>query len=206
VIGTDSDDGTISQDKGRVYAAVFHPAPPPDARVLRSTNPQTRRLPVSGNSPDRRVIFSLRLPSLKAGEQLVIDAKATAKLGGLPYNALIQSQLILSEKPNSIKRSGNSAKVSATEGQVSDLNGFNCTRGRSAHPDPCEIRKAGMLAVIRDARRKTLKGTGPRVPIYLNLVAATKAVYGGERRSGDALRIGKGGYIQAYRYGAELGR
>lgn len=204
VVGSDDDD-RISQDKGRISAAVFKPGPVAEGNVAKTTRPRSARLPVSGSSKKKTVLYSLRLANLKAGEQLIIDSKATVSLGGKRYNALLQSQLVLSEKPGSISRSGNPTKVTKTKGQISDINGFNCTRGRSAHTSPCAIRRPGIMSLVYDSKSNPVQGTGSDVPLYLNLVASAKGQFGAKPKPGDVLKLNrKGGFIKAYRYGPEF--
>ena len=57
-----------------------------------------------------------------------------------------------------------------------------------------------MIDVLTDARESPKYGKGPRVPLYLNLVVASKAVYGGRHRSRDRLGVGEG-FVHAERYG-----
>ncbi|UJA21416.1 hypothetical protein HJD18_15140 [Thermoleophilia bacterium SCSIO 60948] len=204
VVGTDEDSG-IAQDKGRISAAVFKPGPVAKGKLAKTTRPSTGRLPVSGSSKKKTVLYSLRLGNLKAGEQFIVDSKATVSLAGKPYNALLQSQLVLSEKPGSVSRSGNPTKVTKTKGQISDINGFNCTRGSSAHRSPCAIRRPGIMSLVYDSKTNPVQGTGADVPLYLNLVASAKGQFGKDPKPGDALRIGrKSGFIKAYRYGPEF--
>ena len=53
-----------------------------------------------------RVLYSVRLNRLKAGEQLVVDARAHVGIGNLPYNTLIRSQLLLTEGPGAVDHKG----------------------------------------------------------------------------------------------------
>jgi hypothetical protein len=207
VVGTDADNGAIKQDKGMLNAAVFEPGPPPSIAPDVTRGLSTRRLPVApqfSGSKKKTIVISQRLPDLREDEQLVIDARLKLKTKHLGYGALLQSQMILSEKPGSTSSGGVPAKVATSKGRITALNGFNCTRGQSGHKSPCTVRKLGVVRLLKDARaRPGREDPGPFVPLYVNIVMQSKAEFGGHRhRSGDAAKI-KGGEIQVDRYGPE---
>jgi hypothetical protein len=132
VVGVD-DHGGIVQDKGRLNAAVHHLGRVHVPGIhLRQTTRSVDSVPVGrrGGPSQRSVIYSLRLDDLRAGEALVVDAQARLRLRGLPYNALIQSQLIVSESPTSTERSGIPYRVVNENGRVGESNGF------TAPPEP----------------------------------------------------------------------
>jgi hypothetical protein len=207
VVGTDQDNGQIAQDKGTLNAAVFDPGPRPAVDPDVTTQPSKRRIPVAAqNSSSRKsvVIYSHRLNELRAGEQLLIDARAKVKTGHLGYGALLQSQLIVSEKPNSDSRAGIPNKILSSKGIINAQNGFNCTKGRSGHASPCTIRKLAAVRIFRDARTRPLAGEGPFVPLFVNLVVSSKAEFGGERHDpGDAAKV-RGGAVSVTRFGPEF--
>lgn len=208
VVGTDSDTGEIKQDKGMLNAAVYEPGPPPFVEPDVTRDLSTRRLPVAPQftgSKKKTIVISQRLPDLRQGEQLLIDTRVKVKTKHLGYGALLQSQLILSEKPGSPSSADVPAKVATARGRITALNGFNCTKGPSGHKSPCTVRKLGVVRLLRDARARPLReeDQGPFVPLYVNLVMQSKAEFGGERhRSGDAAKIRKG-RIATIRYGPE---
>lgn len=209
VVGADQDH-KISQDKGTLNAAVFSPGPRPDVKPLVTTKPSARRIPVASQrraGRKQKVIMSRRIGELRAGDQLLIDTRIRVRTKHLGYNALLQSQLVLSEKPGSIKRKGLPTKVASAKGIITAQNGFNCTRGKSGHRSPCTIRKLGVVRISRDARKRFRKGTGPFVPLYVNLVMASKAEYGGHRhRKGDVAKVAKRGLMSVTHYGAKFRR
>jgi hypothetical protein len=208
VIGADGDRG-IEQDKGMVHSAVFDPGPPPAVPPIVSNRPSAKRVAVggSGNGP-KKVIYSRRLNELRAGEQLIVTAKAVQKIGHLPYNVLMQSQLLLSEKSGSTGHIGVPIKVASLKGRISAQNGFNCTQGRSGHANPCVIRKVAAFKITRDARAKPERGEGPFVPLFVNLVVQNREIVAGGRsrhRAGDHTKIArKAGFIKVRRYGPEF--
>jgi hypothetical protein len=209
VVGTDQDH-EISQDKGTLNAAVYDPGPPPPVAPVVSSARLKKQVPVAAQHSSSRqqvVVMSRRLNDLQAGEQLVIDANVKVKTGHLPYGALIQSQLVLSEKPGSTKRAGNPGKIASGKGVITAQNGFNCTRGKSGHRSPCTVRKLGAMKIFKDSRTRPEQGEGPFVPLYVNLVLSSKAEFGGHRhRSGDAAKVLKGSKITVLRYGPEYRR
>jgi len=206
VVGADDDHG-ISQDKGMINAVTFKPGPPADVPPVVSKRPAKRKVGVAGvggNGP-KTVIFSRRVNELRQGEVLIVTAKALEKIGHLPYNVLIQSQLVLSEKPGSTKRAGTPGKVASLKGVVTAQNGFNCTQGRSGHSNPCAIRKVGVIKIQKDARLHPERGEGPFVPLYVNLVVQHREILAGRgsrHRPGDAVKLKrKGGFLEVLRYG-----
>ncbi len=207
VIGADEDNG-IEQDKGTLDSAVFKPGPPPDTRPLKTTKRSRSKLGIGGGGAGPKgVLYSQKLRDLKDGEQLLVEAQATQKIGSHGYSVLMQSQLIVSNSPTSTRRNGVAAKVTKLGGVVTAQNGFNCTQGRSGHSDPCKIRKVGVVELIRDAVEKPLSPhpSNP-VPLYINLVVQNRIVgVRGGWRSGDAAKIPKrGGFVEVQRYGPEF--
>lgn len=207
VIGADEDNGSISQEKSVLNVAVYHPDKP-QAQLHSSNRPSNRSLPVRGSTGDKRVIYSVRLPELRAKEQLVVDAKMVARITHLDYNVLLQSQLVLSERPGSIRRNGVPAKITDRDARVSPINGFNCTQGGSGHRSPCTIRKVAVIRIQRDARVHPELERGPRVPLYMNLVTAARGVYNSHRmRAGDRVKVSpRAGYMHVHRYGPQYHR
>lgn len=209
IIGADSDSG-ISQDKGTINSAVWRPGPRPKVAPATTRRPSTRRIPVapqSGHGKKGKVVISRRLGDLRAGEQLLVDARVKVKTKHLGYGALLQSQLVLSEKPYSTKRVGNPLKIASSKGIISAQNGFNCTRGKSGHKSPCTVRKLGVIRIFKDSRTKPELGEGPFVPLYVNLVMQSKAEYGGHRhRPGDVAKVAKRARLEVTRFGPEYRR
>ena len=210
VVGSDDDDG-IEQDKGTLNAAVWEPGPKPGVDPIVSKKLVTRKIPVAsqgGAGKVGKVVMSRRLNDLQAGEQFIVAAKVKVKTDHLKYGTLLQSQLVLSEKPGSTKRSGNPGKIASSKGVITAQNGFNCTRGRSGHTSPCTVRKYGIVRIFKDSRTKPEQGEGPFVPLYVNLVVQSKAEYGGHRhRSGDVAKVKRSGNkIQVLRFGPEYRR
>ena len=204
VLGADGDDG-IHQGKASVSGVVFGSPPASFARrrLLESHQVINHRLPVDDGDAGthRRVIGSVRMPRLHAGEALLVDAKAKVGIRHLGYNALLQSQLIISRKRNSIQRSGQPIHVISWNGRGDAMNGFNCTRGPSGYDDPCPIHKVAAFKVLLDARAHPGHGTGRRIPLFLNLISGSAAEleYARHWRRGDVARV-RGVRMRVWRY------
>jgi hypothetical protein len=212
VIGVDARH-SIVQDKGQLAAVVYRPqAVERQGEVLTTTERQRRRIPVGPRRTGqarRRVIYSQRLDPLRAGEQLMVDARAVGRIGHLSYNALVQSQLILSRRPDAARRAGTPKAVGTMRGRFGVQNGFNCTQARSGHSNPCVIRKTGVMRIVRDARERPWReDEGRLVPLYVSLVVGTRAVgpRGNRRRKGHRMRIKDAGFLRVHRYGPEFRR
>jgi hypothetical protein len=136
------------------------------------------------------VLFSSRVGELGAFEQLSVEAKAYVRTSGLPYSTFLGSQLILADDPKAVHSPGWVRDAALLQGEVTEKNGFNCTRGRSAHDNPCEIHKVGLVRMRRDADR----------PLYVNLVAEAGARWGGRYRRNDTADVLPQGWLRTERY------
>lgn len=196
VVGSASS-GRVKGDKGRVNAVRYRPGNQARVQPIVSRAPMRSRLPIArqGGEPKRKALYSVALRNLRHGEQLVIEGKAVASIGRHPYNAFQTTTLVLSEKRGSDSRKGWPTRVADLNGQAGEGNGFNCTLGRSAHPNPCTARKVGVLEITRDSP-KTL---------YLNLVAgmAAQADFHDRHRKSDKAKVLDRGYLRVYRYPPE---
>jgi len=85
--------------------------------------------------------------------------------------------------------------VGDLNGQIAEANGFNCTQGDSAHPNPCTAHKVGVLEITRDSPQT----------LYVNLAAGMRVQddFEDRHRDGDAAKITKKGFLRVYRYPAE---
>jgi hypothetical protein len=193
VVGSDSGGRTVNGDKGRVNVARFRPGDGLSQGPIVSEDRVRRALPIAaeGADVDNEAIYSVELEGLKAGEQLVIDGRMSSKIGQHPYNVFQTTSIVLSEGRDSASREGWPERVGDLNGQIAEANGFNCTQGRSAHPDPCIARKVGVIEITRDSPQT----------LYVNLVAGMAAQFNGEqRRPGDTAKIRDDGFLRVYRY------
>ncbi len=191
LVGENEPDGSILGDKGRVNAIRLRPDPNAVGTVqtLSSTTPVATNLPIGNGSIENTVVFSRRLDSLKRNEQLEVAANVDTDIGQdqdptapnyLPYNVLIRPRLILTSRPTSTKVSDLAKRVSTSEGEITEANGFNCThhdKTMSPWDSPCHAQKAGVIRLTADAKK-----------LYVNLVVGTSAI-GGAPQPGDAVQI-----------------
>ena len=191
LVGENEPDGSILGDKGRVNAIRLRPDPNAvgTVKTLSSTTPVATNLPIGNGSIENTVVFSRRLDSLKRNEQLEVAANVDTDIGQdqdptapnyLPYNVLIRPRLILTSRPTSTKVSDLAKRVSTSEGEITEANGFNCThhdKTMSPWDSPCHAQKAGVIRLTADAKK-----------LYVNLVVGTSAI-GGAPQPGDAVQI-----------------
>jgi hypothetical protein len=193
VVGADSGGRSVNGDKGRINVSRFRPGRLDPVRPTISKRPVRHAIPIApeGGNVHEKAAYSVALPDLRAGDQLVIDGKLVSRIGMHPYNVFQTTGIVLSEGPGSASREGWPERVGDLNGQIAEANGFNCTQGDSAHEDPCTARKVGVLEITRDAP-KTL---------YVNLVAGMAAQYDTAHRhhSGDKARVA-GGFLRVYRF------
>jgi hypothetical protein len=195
VVGADSDGKRVNGDKGRINVVRFRPESQDRVNPVVTEARVRPRLAIASDngSPKEKALYSVKLEGLRAGEQLVVDAKAVAKIGHHPYSVFMTNSLVLSERRDSASREGWPERVGDLNGQIAEANGFNCTQGDSGHENPCVVRKVGVLEITRDSPRT----------LFVNLAAGIKAQLFGDRwRSGDKAKIAKSGYLRVYRYPA----
>jgi len=191
VVGADSDHG-IKQKKASISAAVFKRDARQATRTYRSKKILSKRVPVVDKSDNTKdaVLASVRIDGLKKGEALLVTARARAGVGGLGYNVLTQSELIVSQKgPKSTSNKGLPVAVISNNGRIATETGYNCTRGASDYRDPCPINKAGAAYLEYSAVQKPFNDKGRPVPLYVNLVAGFGAQYGKPFHHGDKVKV-----------------
>ena len=170
LIGGNRPDGSIPQDRGRVNAVVWRRGSGdfPEPRVTRRRTRRSMKL-----DKRRRVVYSQRIDHLREGDGLDVTATAFTDRSHLPYSTITAAQIILAEGPREAS-SGAVAKRVIRGGEITESNGYNCTRNKRV----CISRKAGVAEVMKDARQ----------PLYVNLV-----MLAGPKRSaaaaGDRQRV-----------------
>ncbi len=191
VVGSSDDNKRIHQGLAQLSSVRYRGKGKP-SKVWRGGRAR-KTMPVvpDGSKPKRTVIYSAKVSRLKAGDQLVVDARAQAAINRLPYNVFQRTEVVFAKTKKSTKAFG---KPLDTTARVSASSGFNCTQKKSAHARNCDIRKTGVLSV-----KKNVKG-----PFYVNLVAGQQAVGIDTQtrrwRSGHSSRVQKGGYVRVERY------
>lgn len=179
ILGGVKPNGSIPQDRGRINSILFRPA---NASYPRPRRTSKRRLDALPLDLKRHVVYSQPVRRLAAGDQLAVEAAVRTGIAGLPFSARTSAQLILAEEPGQV-RPGPMARRIGGMGEISEANGFNCTRNR----DTCETRKVGILKARRSAKAK-----GGFETLYVNLVmiAGAKRVDAGGRDRYPVLRRG----------------
>jgi hypothetical protein len=197
-IGGDGADGSGRGDKGRINAILYRPSEQTSGRVHRDSRELRQRIPVHPREPDRKVIYRVRLDALKAGEQVIVDAKSVVGISHLSYSALAQSELVVSAKPGRHELDGIRNFISLG-GRIAESNGFNCTQGRSAFQSPCVTRKVAAFRVTKNVVDR--KSGSPR-SVYVLLLSGLRWHYGGRFDAGEAGRV-RGGFLRVERFGPE---
>jgi hypothetical protein len=190
LVGGNTPDGRVPQDRGRVNALVIRPGGQIPKRVV------THRRWASGLTLDKtkRVIYSQRVGGLRKGDRVTAEAKAIADIDDLPYNALNAASLVLSGRPNDTHPGAFARRVAKGTVEISEANGFNCTQART----PCVTRKVAGFRVARNA----VDRSGEPRPLYVNLVMLAKS----KREApsgGDRVRIAPGGQLEVLRFWPE---
>jgi hypothetical protein len=196
-IGGDRPDGRVVQDKGRISVVVTRRGGGSPARLVSTEIATTAIEPrADGEPPSYAVVYSVELPGLRRGEVIAADGAFAAAIDHLPYNAYVSSRLILATSPTATGPSGLAAEISRGRGQLTEANGFNCTRGRSGFASPCKVVKAGATKITADA----VDALDADVPIYLNLVARAKALLARPRIADRATVAAADGGLRVLRY------
>lgn len=185
-VGGVKPNGAIPQDRGRINSVLFRPG------GARYPGPNRSRARARTSLPldlKRHVVYSQKLRRLEAGDQLAVEAAAFTSRSGLPYSVRTSAQLILAESRTGV-RPGPLVRRIGGGGELSEANGFNCTRDRVS----CATRKVGVLRVRRSAR---LKGRFRPVFVNLVMVAGAKRVEAG---GDDAYRLLRRGGLAVTRY------
>ena len=197
VLGGDRPGGRVSQDKGRLNLLLTRrKAPRPVGRRVAHAR-RERSLPLErGGSDARRVLYSVPLTGLRAGEKLLVKGRhLTALPSSFPGNAYIHSELILASRPGGTSPGRAARRVGTLHGRISEANGFNCTHGDSAFESPCLTRKVGVMKVRRDAT-DVLRAPAT---LYVNLVARAKPLLH-SADEGERVRVFQGGRLKVVRY------
>jgi hypothetical protein len=103
---------------------------PLDRATVRTDDLVRRRIPIAPTSVNgRRVVYSVKLPRLRAGSVVTASARQLTSIAGLPYIVFIGSRLILTTDPDARTSRGIARRLPAP----SEHNGFDCTHGPSAY-------------------------------------------------------------------------
>jgi hypothetical protein len=197
LIGADRPNGTVRQDKGRLNAVVLRGDPPRPAS-FRTRELVSRSVPVAPvGEHGKRVIYSQRVGHLRRGDVLEARARHLTTISSLSYSAFISTRMIVAGGRREVVSRGIARRVSALNGQIVELNGFNCTHGPSAYRDPCATRKVGALRI----RKNAVDRRGDPVPLYVNVVVGGKAKRT-DATPADRMHALAGGSLSVRRYRA----
>lgn len=196
IVGEDEPDccGITVQDKGRLNAARLRPdmgGDPVGEVNTYSSGPLVSSVPVRDTvSEGKTVVFSQRLGRLRKNEQLSVSGDMTTDISSLRYNrVLINSRLILADSRRATERSADVKKVEELNGEISEANGFNCTKDPPTNP--CQTRKVGVAHLIRNSDNT----------LYVNLVVSSTPAKSGEAQPGEVVTV-TGGTLKAVHYPA----
>jgi hypothetical protein len=192
LIGANNRNGKVKQDKGRLNAVrtrpgnppVVPPPPPPGTFTVGSDQPTTNA--ISLNPAGEAVIYSVELPGLVDGEQLYARAGLTTDVTLLNHNANVSTRIVLADSPTETDPGVVGAQVGDLKGEITENNGFNCTKKQT----PCPSNKVGVLAIKKNAT----------IPLYANLVLNVSGF--GHAAPGTFLPIPPSGGIEVTRYPA----
>jgi hypothetical protein len=187
VVGADERSGTVRRNKGRLAAIVAPGAVAPSVWRVPTTRLRHRELPERQDG-GLRVVYSLRLPTLRRGDAIAAIARQTTDIDHLPYAAYVSDQLVLARSPNAVRPARPSPAEDA--GYLTAANGFNCTHGHSAYRSPCVARKAGAVGIIKAPRRGRY---------YVNLVSRSKPKHA-PGKAGEVARVLPRGFLDVTRY------
>ena len=151
-------DGSVPQDRGRLNVIRTSPAGTVQHRTAVDSRPVSEELPLD---QERSAVLARRLRGLERGEQLVVSAKARVDIASLPYNVVLSSQLIVTDRRGDVVR-GAGASFVGSRGELDEGNGFNCTQNKGR----CTIRKVGVVTVRKAPRKRS----GRPLPLFVTLV------------------------------------
>jgi len=189
VIGGNKPNGRIVQDKARLNVIRFRGGAQNTAKTVRG-GPVRTTVPLDLN---KRVVYSVKLKRLDAGDVLEATVDARAHVSHLPFPALVGSQLVLAEGPQEEHGRQFAKRVASLNGEFTENSGTNCTQAKT----PCPVHRTGVLKIRKDVRRQS----GSPRPLWVNLVvrSTAKRAQGGP---GDAVRIENGNGLRVRRYPA----
>jgi len=186
-------DRQIEQDKGRLSLVRFRPGDTPRVEPKRGKR-VGRKLPIAseGGRPKDVLVRSLRLTNLHAGDEIYVDALSVVKIGSVPYNVLLTSELFTARSKRA-PNGGRTGHYVAPDPEITEQNGFNCTQGRSAHRTPCRRPKVGVIRIVRDVDELYIS-------VHVNARAFMNDRTEGSWDGDDRAKVTRAGYLRAYLY------
>jgi hypothetical protein len=192
VVGSNTPDGTIRQDKSRLNAVRFRNPGAPLAPILSTTDRIRRSIP---ENRKRVVIYSQRLGHLDRNDQIVVNGTLRVNAAPLPYDVRLESQMILTDGRLKTQASGLTKRISLLKGQITEANGQNCTQAEGQ----CTRLKTGVTRITG----RPVDSEGSDVPLFVNYVSRSNPKYA-DPRPGDHLEVVASGGLQVVRYPAAV--
>lgn len=192
LIGANNRNGKVKQDKGRLNAIRTRPAspaevpPPPPLGTLRIGTDAPTTNAISLNPEAEAVIYSQQLDGLVDGDQIAVKAGLTTDVTLLNHNANVSTRVVLADSATETDPGTVGAEVSDLKGEITENNGFNCTKKAT----PCPSVKLGVITMKKNAN----------VPLFVNLVLNVSGF--GHAAPGTFLPIPPAGGIEVTRYPA----
>ena len=192
LIGANNRNGQVKQDKGRLNAIRTRPGtppvvpPPPPTGTFSIGNDSPTTNAISLNPEGTAVIFSQEMDDLQDNDQLSVKGGLTTDVTLLNHNANVSTKIILADTPIDTVPGAVASTVSDLKGEITENNGFNCTKKAT----PCPSNKVGVIAMKKDAH----------VPLFVNLVLNVSGF--GHAPPGEFLPIPPAGGLDITRYPA----
>ena len=131
IIGSNKPNGRIVQNKSRLSAIRLAPGTRASGCEPSELRRRSQRL-----RPRRKAVLSQKVEGLERGDVLAVTAALRSDVRHLGYNALVGAQLIVARGPHATAPSRLVRRAVWTDGEISPLNGTNCTPGAVAVHDP----------------------------------------------------------------------
>ncbi len=150
IIGAHQKDDPVESDKGRLNLVRIRPGDTP-VPAPKAGDRVGVRLPVAreGNKPKPVITRSLRLTDLRVGDEIWVDGRTRTNISSVPYNVHIQGRVHAARKRRATSGSG-IVRYVAPNADLAENNGFNCTKGPSAHRNPCLRPRVGVVRIKKD--------------------------------------------------------
>ena len=167
-------------DMGKLSLVRYRGKPEPSGRLVSAKSLRNSHVAVEKSQPT--VVYSMRLVNLKKDEQLLLNAKMTAR-NPHGYPARVSTQVILTDSPRGSDLHGHARDLGTFNGEIGKFNGTNCKPGKSYTTE-----KYGTLRMLKNSP----------TPLYVNLVV-TAGDPEHRAKANDAIKIEHGGFLNIRR-------
>ncbi len=179
VLGSNRPDGSISSGHAGLGLIRVAAQSPVESEQTATQHLRLHDLPLN---LEPRSVISIRLPRLRRGERLAIDAGFLSDVRRVGLNALVSSKLIIAEGPGDTRSRGLARRI-APHALAQDIY--------------LQLRKAGLVSILRDAREG-----GERKPLFVNLVVRAKPKFNATGRRAETRLPISAGELSAVSYEA----